>query len=117
MWAGDLNAFALTLAPFLLDTNKNSVLRSCKIYNRKECSMNFKPRWLATGIGSLPVLDPEEAVSLVLEYLPEIPIWPQLPQRGPVEGMVWQYSEGMPRIRADVKSNKIWIDAAGDLTP
>ena len=79
--------------------------------------MNFKPRWLATGIGSLPVLDPEEAVSLVLEYLPEIPIWPQLPQRGPVEGMVWQYSEGIPRIRADVKSNKIWIDAAGDLTP
>lgn len=79
--------------------------------------MNFKPRWLATGIGSLPVLDPEEGVSLVLEYLPEIPIWPQLPQRGPVEGMVWQYSEGMPRIRADVKSNKIWIDAAGDITP
>lgn len=79
--------------------------------------MTFKPRWLATGIGSLPVLDPEEGVSLVLEYLPEIPIWPQLPQRGPVEGMVWQYSEGMPRIRADVKSNKIWIDAAGDLTP
>ncbi len=79
--------------------------------------MNFKPRWLATGIGSLPVLDPEEGVSLVLEYLPEIPIWPQLPQRGPEEGMVWQYSEGMPRIRADVKSNKIWIDAAGDVTP
>lgn len=78
--------------------------------------MNFKPRWLATGIGSLPVLDPEEGVSLVLEYLPEIPFWPQLPQRGPAEGMVWQYSEGMPRIRKDVKASRIWIDAAGDLT-
>ncbi|MEK7851136.1 MAG: methionine synthase [Deltaproteobacteria bacterium] len=79
--------------------------------------MNLKPRWLATGIGSLPVLDPEEGVSLVLEYLPEIPIWPQLPLRGPQEGMVWQYSEGMPRVRSDVKANKIWLDAAGDLTP
>lgn len=78
--------------------------------------MTFKPKWLATGIGSLPVLDPEEGVSLVLKYLSEIPFWPQLPQRGPEEGMVWQYSEAMPRVKTDLKSNRIWIDASGDLT-
>jgi methionine synthase II (cobalamin-independent) len=78
--------------------------------------MKLKPRWLATGIGSLPVLDPEEGVSLILKYLPEIPFWPQLPQRGPFEGMVWQYSEGMPRVRTDLSAGRIWIDATGDLT-
>lgn len=78
--------------------------------------MNFKPRWLATGIGSIPVLDAEEAVSLVLNYIPEIPFWPQLPQRGPIEGMVWQFTEAMPKIREDVKASKIWVDTSGDLT-
>ena len=36
---------------------------------------------IATGIGSLPVTDPEVAASLSIKYLPEAPIWPQLPQR------------------------------------
>jgi hypothetical protein len=37
---------------------------------------------LATGIGSLPLTDPDEAVALALRYLPEAPLWPQLPRRG-----------------------------------
>lgn len=54
---------------------------------------------LATGIGSLPHTDAEEAVDLVFKYLPEIPFWPQLPKRGPKEGMVAQFSENLPCLR------------------
>lgn len=46
---------------------------------------------LATGIGSLPGEDARAAVGLVLRYFPEIPHWPQLPRRGPVEHFVYQF--------------------------
>lgn len=42
--------------------------------------MHFHPCGCATGIGSLPHIDPAIAVSLVKEYLPIIPHWPQLPR-------------------------------------
>ena len=47
---------------------------------------------MATGIGSLPLTDPDAAVALALRYLPEAPIWPQLPKRGFQEHMGGQYS-------------------------
>ncbi len=50
-----------------------------------------KPWGLATGIGSLPFVESKEAVEFVFNYLPEIPHWPQLPQRGGEEGFVQQY--------------------------
>jgi len=56
-------------------------------------------RGLATGIGSLPHTDPQEAVDLVFKYLPEIPFWPQLPKRSPKEGMLAQFSENLPCLR------------------
>ncbi|HNQ51338.1 MAG TPA: methionine synthase [Candidatus Omnitrophota bacterium] len=56
-------------------------------------------RAIATGIGSLPFKDPAQAVDLVLRYLPEAPFWPQLPKRNVREGMVAQYSEGMPGLK------------------
>jgi hypothetical protein len=43
-----------------------------------------------TGVGSLPHTDPEEAVEFVAEYCPELPFWPQLPQRCAGEGFVGQ---------------------------
>jgi hypothetical protein len=43
-----------------------------------------------TGIGSLPHTDAEAAVRLVAEVSPEIPFWPQLPQRAVEERMVEQ---------------------------
>jgi len=51
---------------------------------------NFKPYGLATGLGSLPHQDPEEAVNFVLSYFPEAPYWPQLPTRGEAEGILIQ---------------------------
>ena len=53
---------------------------------------------LATAIGSLPHTDPREACDLVLRYLPEIPIWPQLPRRSFRENMYAQFSEGFPGV-------------------
>lgn len=51
---------------------------------------------LATGIGSLPHTDAEVALDLVFKYTPQIPFWPQLPKRDGREGMMAQFSEGLP---------------------
>jgi len=56
---------------------------------------------LPTAIGSMPHVDPDEACSVVLKYLPDIPVWPQLPKRTPEEGMVLQCSEGFPGLVVD----------------
>lgn len=53
--------------------------------------MTFSPGGLATGIGSLPYTDPGQALPLIRENMPVIPHWPQLPQRGGVEGFVYQF--------------------------
>lgn len=52
--------------------------------------MAFKPGGMATGIGSMPYVDPEEALSLIFKNLPRAPHWPQLPRRGQVENFVYQ---------------------------
>lgn len=54
---------------------------------------------LATGIGSLPFKDAKKAVDLILEKLPEIPFWPQLPMRDVCEGMLAQFSEHLPCLK------------------
>ncbi|MBM3132761.1 MAG: hypothetical protein FJZ95_07000, partial [Chloroflexi bacterium] len=61
-------------------------------------SKSFKPRGLATAIGSMPHADPAEAGALALRYLPDIPVWPQLPNRSFLENMYAQYSEGLPGV-------------------
>jgi methionine synthase II (cobalamin-independent) len=54
---------------------------------------------LATGIGSLPHRNADEAVDFVFKYLPQIPFWPQLPKRDFREGMVIQYSQNLPCLK------------------
>lgn len=54
---------------------------------------------LATGIGSLPHKDVEGALDLIFKYTPHIPFWPQLPKRDIREGMIAQFSEGLPCLR------------------
>ncbi|HXI03258.1 MAG TPA: hypothetical protein VNI57_08780 [Candidatus Saccharimonadales bacterium] len=51
-----------------------------------------------TGIGSLPHTDPLEAVEFVAEVCPEIPFWPQLPQRSPSESAVAQVLAGLEPV-------------------
>jgi len=72
---------------------------------------------IATGIGSLPMADPEEAVRLSLMYLSEAPIWPQLPQRSFLEHMDAQYSESLPGLVVDEEKKKVSFDTSGDLMP
>ena len=46
----------------------------------------MSPAWptaAATGVGSLPGTDPQEAVRMVLGELPDLPFLPELPGRGP----------------------------------
>ncbi len=70
----------------------------------------------ALPIGSTPHTDPIEAVQKVLEYFPDIPAWPQLPQRSFRENMLIQISEGFPGIVVDAEEGKIWVDTTQDLT-
>lgn len=76
--------------------------------------MPHEYNFMATGIGSLPHTDPDAAVALALRWLPEAPIWPQLPRRGFREHMVAQYLEALPGLVAGEKG--FFVDAARDLT-
>lgn len=58
---------------------------------------------IATGIGSLPYKDTNEALDLIFKYAPHIPFWPQLPKRDVREGMIAQFSEGLPCIKVTEK--------------
>jgi len=68
----------------------------------------FKP-FTTTGIGSLPHIDPEEACRLVFNTF-DIPFWPQLPKLSFHESMIPQFSEGMPLIKTDEQSERMWIE-------
>lgn len=59
----------------------------------------MKIKGIATGIGSLPYTDAEQAIDLVLKHCPEMPFWPQLPQRCQTEGMLAQFSQNIPCIK------------------
>jgi methionine synthase II (cobalamin-independent) len=72
---------------------------------------------IATGIGSLPIKDADKAAALSLQYFPEAPIWPQLPQRDFREHMDGQYSESLPGLRLDEKKSRFYFDTSQDLTP
>ena len=67
---------------------------------------------LPTAIGSVPQTDPEAACRQVIEYLRDIPAWPQLPRRSFRENMYVQYSEGFPG--AVVTDDRIYVDKALD---
>lgn len=82
----------------------------------ESAAMTFSPECLATAIGSLPHQDPGAACEVVLNNIPEIPIWPQLPQADFREQMEIQYSEGLPRVVLDEARQRMFFDTSGDLT-
>lgn len=51
----------------------------------------------ATLVGSMPHLDRQKAIDLILQAVPEIPVWPQL-SNNKAEQMMVQYLEGLPGI-------------------
>jgi methionine synthase II (cobalamin-independent) len=78
--------------------------------------MPFNPQCLATGIGSFPHKDVERACDLILETIPEIPIWPQLPHADFREQMEIQYSEAFPNVVLDDSSEKMHFNTAEEST-
>lgn len=78
--------------------------------------MTFNPKCLATGIGSFPDLDAGKACDLILDALPEIPFWPQMPNTDFREQMEIQYSEGFPCVVLDEAKSKMIFDTSGDPT-
>ena len=78
--------------------------------------MNFDPHCKATAIGSFPHTDPEIVCNLVLSTIPEIPIWPQLPNTDFREQMEIQYSEGLPCVIIDDIKQRMYFDTSGDVT-
>jgi methionine synthase II (cobalamin-independent) len=71
----------------------------------------FEANMLAVLIGSLPLADHEEAIRLVFEYTPEIPLWVQLPTY-PEEGMMVQFLPGIPGVVQEEGSTGAVIDTA-----
>ncbi|MHC1741956.1 MAG: hypothetical protein AB9873_02875 [Syntrophobacteraceae bacterium] len=60
----------------------------------------WQPRAAGTLIGSMPHTDPDTAIGLVLNAVPEVPAWPQLSSIH-AEQMMVQYLEGLPGVRHD----------------
>jgi methionine synthase II (cobalamin-independent) len=61
--------------------------------------MTENPKYMRTGIGSLPFKDVKEAIDVVLQYFPDVPFWPQLPKRSPLEDMFIPFLAGLPFFR------------------
>lgn len=78
--------------------------------------MSFEPQLLATGIGSFPHKEAGAACDLILNTIPEIPVWPQLSKIDFREQMEIQYSEGLPCIVLDEAKERMYFDTSGDPT-
>lgn len=69
---------------------------------------------LATSIGSLPHIDPSEAVDFVLRHQQRLPAAPSLPGRSRREGMVAQAAHGVAGIEVTDDGSLVIDDAALD---
>jgi hypothetical protein len=78
--------------------------------------MDFNPKGIATAIGSFPQTDPQTVSELILKYLPEIPLWPQLPNTDFHEQMEIQYSEGFPCVIFDEIKQRMHFEIGDDPT-
>jgi len=77
--------------------------------------MSFKPKFMPTGIGSMPFKDIDHAIDVSLTRMAAgAPIWPQLPAFGLREQMEIQYSEGMPNAVIDEVKGRMYFDTAAD---
>ncbi|HVN97551.1 MAG TPA: hypothetical protein VMT62_14070 [Syntrophorhabdaceae bacterium] len=64
---------------------------------------------MITGIGSFPFTSVDEAIDLIFDTCSQIPFWPQLPQRSPLENMYTTFLEGVPCLVADEKRNTTFM--------
>lgn len=72
------------------------------------------PVGLATSIGSVPHVDPGEAVDFVLRYQHRFPAAPSMPARSRREGMIAQAAHGIPGVVVTDDGSLVIDDAALD---
>ena len=74
---------------------------------------SFKPCFLATGVGSVPLTKGEDALGLIWKSVPLAPHWPQLPGLGAESSFVGQYLNGLKEtgVIADVQTPKFQVEA------
>ena len=75
------------------------------------------PNGLPALIGSMPHKEPNRPLTHILNVAPEIPSWPQLPERSWREGFIAQYSESLPGIQWDMESETFHINRSSDDFP
>jgi methionine synthase II (cobalamin-independent) len=63
-----------------------------------------------TSIGSFPFINTDEAIDLIFSTCGEIPFWPQLPKRSPLENMYTTFLEGVPSVIIDAEKNTVYMD-------
>ncbi|EHQ91558.1 methionine synthase [Desulfosporosinus youngiae] len=77
-------------------------------------NQEFKPNFLATGVGSVPQTTSEEALELIWKSVPFAPHWPQLPNLGAESSFVGQYLNVLIEtgIIGDFENPKFQTEAA-----
>jgi hypothetical protein len=75
----------------------------------------FEPCMMTTGIGSVPVPDPDAGAAFVFDADLSIPFWPQLPKRCFGEQIIPQYSRAMPCVTIDDNEELVTFDTADKL--
>lgn len=73
---------------------------------------DFRPHFLATGVGSLPQTKGEEALNLIWKSVPLAPHWPQLPRLGAESSFVGQYLNALIEtgVIGEVEDPKFQVD-------
>ncbi|MDP6635505.1 MAG: hypothetical protein QGG42_11435 [Phycisphaerae bacterium] len=72
----------------------------------------FEPSLATTGIGSVPLADPDAGAAFVLDADVSIPFWPQLPKRCFREQIIPQYAQAMPCVTIDDDAENVTFDPA-----
>lgn len=71
-------------------------------------------KFLATAIGSLPHSNPQDAIDLIFNTIPNAPCCPQLSKVSPNEDMLLQYTEHFAGIKIDEETSKRYADLDSD---
>lgn len=77
----------------------------------------LEPNLMPLHIGSVPHTDPTIACDLTFQHFPQIPAWPQLPRRSPLENMYTQFSERFPGVVIEPEDGRIYVNREADLEP
>ncbi len=73
---------------------------------------NFKPKFMTTGVGSIPLTNSQDALDLIWKSVPLAPHWPQLPRLGAESSFVGQYLKALIEtgVIGDVEVPKFQVD-------